>query len=128
MCRLRSAFLLGVTCASIGLIAADWSRAAEPASKQQNNTRSKSVMDIKQEPYGKTADGQEVTSFTCANANGLVLQMINLGATVVRVETPDRTGKLANINTGFDTLKKWEDHTAFFGATVGRYANRIAGG
>jgi aldose 1-epimerase len=85
-------------------------------------------MDIKQESYGKTAGGQEVTSFTCTNAQGLVLQMINLGATVVRVETPDRSGKLANINTGFDTLREWEEHTAFFGATVGRYANRIAGG
>ena len=69
-----------------------------------------------------------MTKFTCTNAHGLVLEMSNLGATVVSVETPDRNGKLANINTGFDTLKKWEEGTAFFGATVGRYANRIAGG
>ena len=85
-------------------------------------------MSVKQESFGKTRDDQEVSLFTCTNRNGLVLKMTNYGGTIVALETPDRDGKLANINLGFDSVAGYEDHTAFFGCTVGRYGNRIASG
>ena len=48
------------------------------------------------------------------------------GATVVALETPDRDGKLANVNLGFDNVKGYEGQHPYYGATVGRFANRIA--
>jgi aldose 1-epimerase len=83
---------------------------------------------LKQVPFGKTPQGEAVTLTTCTNAHGLVLKLIDYGATVVAVETPDRHGKLANINLGFDTLDAYLKHKAHFGTTIGRYGNRIAKG
>ena len=54
-------------------------------------------MKIEKTSFGKTQDGQEISLFTCVNGNGLVLKMIDYGAIVVSLETPDRDGKLANI-------------------------------
>lgn len=82
---------------------------------------------VQKSSFGKTADGQIVTMYTCVNRNGLVLKMIDYGATVVSVETPDRNGKKANITLGFPNLEGYlQPNEPFFGATVGRYANRIA--
>ena len=86
------------------------------------------TMSIEQKSFGKTKDGKEATLFTMKNAAGTVVKMTDYGATVVSVETKDRNGKLANINCGFDSLAGYETHGSHFGATVGRYANRIAAG
>lgn len=100
--------------------------AAEPSSA--TNPRSKNAVSLKQVPFGKTPHGEVVTLTTCTNAHGLVLKLIDYGATVVAVETPDRHGKLANINLGFDTLDAYLKHKAHFGTTIGRFGNRIAKG
>lgn len=85
-------------------------------------------MTINQTPFGKTKDGKEASLFTMTNDAGTVVKMTDYGATVVSVETKDKNGKLANINCGFDSLAGFENHGSHFGATVGRYANRIAAG
>ena len=99
---------------------------AEPPPAPSAGTESKSS--IQKMPFGKTADGREVSLYTLANANGLVVKMSDYGATVVSVETPDRDGKLANITLGFPTLEGYLQRHPYFGSTVGRYGNRIAGG
>ena len=63
--------------------------------------------------------------FTLANAHGLKAKITNYGATLTALEVPDRNGKLADIVLGFDDLAGYEHGNAFFGATVGRVANRI---
>jgi aldose 1-epimerase len=78
--------------------------------------------------FGKTADGQEVKVHTLANLHGLRVRLIDYGATLISVETPDRSGKNANITLGFKTLDGYLQRHPFFGSTAGRYANRIAGG
>lgn len=83
-------------------------------------------MSIQKTSFGKTAEGQELTLFTCTNAHGLVLKMTDYGATVVSLETPDRNGKLANITLGFPTAEGYLQRHPYFGSTVGRYGNRIA--
>jgi aldose 1-epimerase len=83
---------------------------------------------IQRTSFGSTEDGHQVELYTCRNANGLVLKMTNYGAIVVSLEVPDRDGKLANINLGFDALDGYLAGSPYFGATVGRYCNRIAGG
>jgi aldose 1-epimerase len=81
-----------------------------------------------QKPFGKTKDGQEVTVFTLANGRGMLVRLIDYGATVISVETNDKSGKAANITLGFPSLAGYLERHPYFGSTVGRYANRIANG
>ena len=83
---------------------------------------------VQKSSYGKTSDGDDVTLFTCTNANGIVMTMLDYGATMTGLQTPDREGKLANISLSCSDISAWEKCTAFLGATAGRYCNRIAGG
>jgi aldose 1-epimerase len=77
---------------------------------------------------GETKDGKDVFVYTLTNAHGLRVKLIDYGATVISVETPDKDRKLDNITLGFPTLAGYLDRHPYFGSTVGRYANRIAGG
>jgi aldose 1-epimerase len=88
----------------------------------------KPSMSIVKSPFGKTADNAEVSQYTCTNANGLVLKLMDYGAIITALETPDRNGKLQNITLGFPTLEGYLQRHPYFGATVGRYCNRIAKG
>ena len=85
-------------------------------------------MNITTSTYGQTEAGRTIDLFTCTNDNGLVMKLISYGATLVELQTPDRDGNLANINLGFTSLAEYQQRHPYFGSTVGRYANRIAGG
>ena len=94
---------------------------------QETKTREQRVMTIHKESFGKTPDGQEVKLYTLTNTNGLKARITNYGAILVSLEVPDKNGKLADITLGFDTLEGYIPRHPYFGATVGRYANRIGG-
>jgi aldose 1-epimerase len=82
---------------------------------------------ITKAPFGQ-ADGKDITLFTLTNANGLILKVINYGATITELHVPDRTGKLADVVLGFENLEGYTNgKNPFFGVTVGRVANRIRG-
>ena len=83
---------------------------------------------IRKESFGKTAGGQQVDLYTLSNNKGMEAAITNFGATVVALKVPDRAGKAADVVLGFDTLEGYEKGTAYFGATIGRYGNRIGGG
>ena len=83
---------------------------------------------IRKESFGKTASGARIDLYTLSNKKGMQVAITNFGATVVALKVPDRAGKAADVVLGFDTLEGYENGTAYFGATVGRYGNRIAGG
>mgnify|MGYP000077962032 CR=1 FL=1 len=83
---------------------------------------------IRTERYGYLADGREVTLYTITNRNGLRVRLIDYGAITVSVELPDRHGELEDVTLGYDTLQGWLDNRPYFGATIGRCANRIARG
>jgi aldose 1-epimerase len=76
-------------------------------------------------PFG-TRDGTPVQVYTLTNRNGLVAKITNYGATVTELHLPDRSGQLADVVAGFDDLDGYVAGTAYFGAIVGRVANRIA--
>jgi len=79
-------------------------------------------------PFGAVA-GQNVELYTLTNAHGIEVRIMTYGATIVSLKTPDRHGRLQNIVLGFDQLREYvADAVPYFGATVGRYANRIATG
>jgi aldose 1-epimerase len=80
------------------------------------------------EPFGKTKEGIPVEAFTLRNKNGVTLRAITYGATVVSLETPDKAGKSGDIVLGYKTVSRYEKASPYFGAIVGRFGNRIAGG
>jgi len=83
---------------------------------------------IKKESFGKTTGGEQIDLYTLSNKKGMEVAITNFGATVVTLKVPDRAGKATDIVLGYDTLDGYEKGTSYFGATVGRYGNRIAGG
>ena len=85
-------------------------------------------MTVTSHDFGRTPAGQAVTQFILANAHGLRASIITYGATLTSLHAPDRDGRLGEITLGFDTLDGYLAGTTYFGATVGRYANRIGGG
>jgi aldose 1-epimerase len=70
-------------------------------------------------------EGRPVELYTLTNAGGRVLRLTNYGATVTELHLPDRSGRMADVVLGFEQLEAYVRHGAFFGATVGRVANRI---
>jgi aldose 1-epimerase len=84
----------------------------------------KAVSPIVSSEFG-TLDGAKVQLYTLTNQNGLVLKATNYGAIVTELQVPDKAGKLADIVLGFETLDEYVKSSPYFGATVGRVANRI---
>jgi len=79
--------------------------------------------------FGETDRGEQVDLFTLAGGEGVEVSIITYGAAVQSVLAPDRNGTRANVALGFPALRSYTANTGhYFGATVGRYANRIAGG
>src|SRR5271156_413324 len=78
--------------------------------------------------FGKTADGRSATLYTLTNKHGMQVSITNFGATVVSIKVPDRTGTFIDVTQGYDDVAGYADGKASMGATIGRYANRIAHG
>jgi len=75
-----------------------------------------------------TVDGKEVNLYVLTNAKGLVMKVTNYGAIVTEFHAPDRNGKLGDIVGGYENLEGYLKKTPYFGATIGRVANRITNG
>ncbi len=83
---------------------------------------------VKKENFGKTASGQSIDLFTLTNAHGLEARIMNYGGIVVSLRVPDRNGHLDDIVLGFDSADGYATTSKYFGALIGRYANRIGKG
>ena len=77
--------------------------------------------------FGTLPDGRAVRQFTLRHAT-VQLAIIEFGAVIASLKTPDHLGEPGDIVLGHDTLDGYLAHSPYFGAVVGRYANRIAGG
>jgi aldose 1-epimerase len=86
------------------------------------------AMEVTQEKFGATSDGQEVTLYTMKNENGMVVKITNYGGIVTELWVPDKGGVLGDVVLGFNNLTDYMGDHPYFGCIVGRYANRIAGG
>ena len=84
--------------------------------------------EAKRTPAGVLADGTPIEMVTLTNVHGVTARILTYGATLQGLLAPDRTGQFADVVLGYDTLASYVNHPNFFGVTVGRYANRIAGG
>ena len=67
------------------------------------------------------------TLYTIKNPAGASVSVTDLGAAVQSIIVPDRNGVLGDVVLGYDTPQEYLDNDGYFGAAVGRYANRIAG-
>ncbi|RPJ59575.1 MAG: galactose mutarotase [Acidobacteria bacterium] len=85
-------------------------------------------MRIEKSDFGKTRDGQPVDLYTLTNDHGTVVTLTNWGASIVSIQVPDRSGKKADVLLGYDNAAGYIADTAYLGATVGRYGNRIGEG
>jgi len=74
------------------------------------------------------AGGGPARAFTLSGSAGRELEIMSLGASVTRLTAPDREGRLANMILGLDDVQAYAASNSYFGATVGRFANRVAGG
>lgn len=78
--------------------------------------------------FGTLPDGTVVTRYTLQNSRGMTARIITYGATLTELLVPDRNGVPGDVVLGFDDLQGYLDRSPYFGATVGRVANRIAKG
>lgn len=82
----------------------------------------------KQTPFGRLPDGSAASLYILTNRNGLVAKITNYGTIVTQLHVPDRHGKSGDVVLGFDRLDSYLQGQLYFGGTIGRVANRIAGG
>jgi aldose 1-epimerase len=85
------------------------------------------AMKLDQSLFGRMPDGAPVPIFTLANARGMVAKVCAYGVTLTELHVPDAGGIPANVVLGFDKLESYLGKHPAFGATIGRFANRIAG-
>jgi len=78
--------------------------------------------------YGQLPDGTSVEQYTLTNPHGLVCKIITYGGVITELDVPDRNGRLGDVVVGFDSLAQYVKGHPYFGAIVGRVANRIAKG
>lgn len=84
--------------------------------------------DISGRPFGKTKQEESVSIYTLSNNKGMKAEITNYGGIVVRLIVPGRNNSFSDVVLGFNTLNEYLKDTPYFGAIVGRYANRIAYG
>ena len=78
--------------------------------------------------FGKTRDGTPVEQYVLRNSHGMQATVITYGATLQALEVPDKHGKVEDVVLGFDDVQGYETGKAYFGATIGRFGNRLANG
>ena len=83
---------------------------------------------IEKSVFGKRADGENSFCYKLMNDGGAYVEILDYGATILRIVVPDRVGRLADVVVGKDRLDQFMDNTCYNGSTIGRMANRILGG
>jgi aldose 1-epimerase len=82
---------------------------------------------ITKQPFG-SVDGQAVDLFILTNSKRMVVKITNYGGIIQAIDVPDRSGHFANVTLGFAKLQDYVTSSPYFGAIIGRYANRIGKG
>jgi aldose 1-epimerase len=111
--------------ASSGVSAEQRKLAGEPSSLRAEKLELRAPAVVK-DRFGEVG-GEAVERYTLSNSNGLSLQVITYGAIITSLRVPDRDGKLEDVVLGFDDVQAYAAGSPYFGAIVGRVANRIRG-
>lgn len=102
-------------------------------SPAQAQNDSETADSIQTSVFGHLPDGRQVDVYQFTNSNGVELRVINYGGIIVSLKTPNVAGEFDDIVLGFDSLEaylsdEYRQANPYFGAIIGRYGNRIAGG
>lgn len=115
MQNVKNAWMQGSVAAVAGLLLA-----AAPLSA--------GAVELARKPFGRAPDGTAVEAITLTARNGVSATVITYGATLQALVVPDRSGKPADVALGFANAEDYAKAASYFGATIGRYANRIGNG
>ena len=115
------------TVTSLALVSLLLTACGEKKEENGKNPGSDNIKETTVEVYGKK-DGQDVKIFTFSNKDGIIAKVTEYGAILTSLEVPDKKGNVKDVTHGYDDLAGWLTNTSYFGATVGRYGNRIAVG
>lgn len=85
------------------------------------------MVKVTKHEFSKTKDGT-MTYFYRLESAETTVEVCEYGATILSIRTPDKNGIVQDITLGFDTVEEYQNHDGYFGATIGRFANRIANG
>ena len=88
---------------------------------------SKQNSGVQTQPFG-SRDGRPVNVYTLTNSHGVEVRAMNYGGIILSIRVPDRKGQLADVVLGHEKMEGYIPNPPYFGAIVGRYANRIANG
>ena len=100
------------------------STAPDQSDATEASSKDKKPAAISEAPFGKVGD-EEVRLYTLKNSSGMVMKVMTYGAIITELHVPDKAGKPADVVLGFDNLDGYVKGNPYFGATVGRVANRI---
>jgi len=102
------------------------------ACNQSSDKKKTTMTDSTQTPasaFEKTIDGKQTHLYTLKNKNGIIATFTNYGGRIVSLLAPDKNGRLTDVVLGFESVEGFEQSTEpYYGATIGRYGNRIAKG
>jgi len=112
-----------ITLALAGLVAAGLTGCTSISKPDSNSGGT-----ISKAHFGKTADGTPVEIYTLRNGKGMEARVMTYGGIVTSLKVPDKHGSLGDVVLGYDDLDGYLTNSPFFGALIGRYANRIAKG
>jgi len=76
-------------------------------------------------PFGKLPDGAAVEQYTLKNTGGMEVRVLTYGGIITSIRVPDRNGKLGDVVLGYDSIDGYVKNPPYFGAIIGRYANRV---
>ena len=94
-------------------------------SEIQENTE---ALHISTSEFGKLPSGEKITKYQLTNKHGMEVAIINYGGVITNLKVPDKNGAIEDVVLGFDSLEDYLIPPPYFGAIIGRYGNRIAGG
>lgn len=124
----RRSLVRSLAISPVFLAAASVASAQSSTPEASPNATPAGTMNGKSSTSFGTVEGQPVELYTLTNKNGIEVKIMTYGAIIQSLKVPDRKGTLANIVLGFDNVDDYVTKSPYFGALVGRYANRIAKG
>lgn len=86
------------------------------------------MLQIIEQPFGRTADGRSVELYSLLNGFNMEVEVTNYGGIITNIKVPNKDGKAENVVLGFDKLDGYLGKHPKIGASIGRFANRIANG
>lgn len=119
----RKNFLIGIIC--LCFLNIQCKNESDPDLSKSSDQLMKPIEKVS---FGTTADGENVDLYTLSNSAGMQVKIITYGGRIISLKSPDRNGIYENVVLGFDNLNQYLEENPYFGAIVGRFANRIADG